>query len=73
MIQHPEILGKFEDDLLRDQGPMPYEQARRLFAGMWREGVLLGALPPADPLEGIDVDIRVAGILNACLTKPLPK
>jgi hypothetical protein len=73
MIHHPEILRKFEDDLHRDQGPMPYEQARRLFAGMWQEGVLLGALPPADPLEGIDVDIRVAGILNACLTKPLPK
>jgi hypothetical protein len=73
MIRHPEILRKFEDDLLHDQGPMPYDRARRLFAGMWREGVLLGALPPADPMEGIDVDIRVAGILNTCLTKPLPK
>jgi hypothetical protein len=50
---------------------MPYEQARRLFTGMWREGILLGGFPPAESLEGIDVDIRVAGILNACLTKPL--
>lgn len=73
MIRHPEILQKFEDNLLRDQAPMPYKQARRLFDGMWQEGVMLGVLPPADPLEGIDVDIRVAGILNACLTKPLPK
>jgi hypothetical protein len=71
MINHPEILRKFEDDFIRDQGPMPYEQARRLFTGMWREGILLGGFPPAESLEGIDVDIRVAGILNACLTKPL--
>jgi len=34
MINHPEILRKFEDDFIRDQGPMPYEQARRLFTGM---------------------------------------
>ncbi len=73
MIDHPEILGKFEDDFLRVQGRMPYEQSLRLFTGMWREAVLLGVFPAVDPLEGIDVDIRVAGILNACLTKPLPE
>ncbi len=35
---------------------------------MWELGMSLGVLPPNDPLEGIEVDIRVAEILN-CLKK----
>jgi len=35
---------------------------------MWELGMHLGVLPPEDPLEGIDVDIKVARILN-CLKK----
>jgi hypothetical protein len=31
---------------------------------MWQEGVLLGVLPLKDPLEDIEVDIRIARILN---------
>ena len=32
--------------------------------GMWREGMALGVLPLKDPLEGIEVDIRIARMLN---------
>jgi hypothetical protein len=70
MIKNPEILRKFESQLISDQGDIPYEQFRKLFAAMWKEGVTLGVLPPADPLAGIEVDIRMARILNSCLTKP---
>jgi hypothetical protein len=35
---------------------------------MWEMGMALGVLPPKDPWEGIEVDIRVARILN-CLKK----
>jgi hypothetical protein len=31
---------------------------------MWKEGVQLGVLPMKDPLDGIEVDIRIASILN---------
>jgi hypothetical protein len=31
---------------------------------MWEEGRKLGVLPLKDPLEGIEVDIRMARILN---------
>jgi hypothetical protein len=31
---------------------------------MWREGLTLGVLPLEDPLEGIEVDVRLARILN---------
>ena len=70
MIKNPEILENFERDFIRNHGRLSHEQSRKLFAAMWREGVALGVLPPADPLEGIEVDIRVARILNSCLTKP---
>ena len=31
---------------------------------LYREACLLGALPLKDPLEGIEVDIRVAKVIN---------
>lgn len=48
------------------------KQSLQLLTAMWQEGVTLGILPPSDPWEGIDVDIRIAGILNSCLTKSSP-
>ncbi|MGQ9843665.1 MAG: hypothetical protein ACUVRK_08875 [Spirochaetota bacterium] len=45
-----------------------YEESLALLGGMWEMGVTLGVLPPQDPWEGIDVDIKVARILN-CLKK----
>jgi len=72
MVKNIEMLEKFQRDFIGGRGRLSHEQPRKLFASMWREGVLLGVLPPADPLEGIEVDIRVARILNSCLTKPSP-
>ena len=41
----------------------------KLFSDMWNEGLRLGVLPPKDPMDGIDVDIRIAKALNSCLKK----
>jgi hypothetical protein len=41
-----------------------YLSALRIFEGMWKEAISLGALPSKEPLEGIEVDIRIAEILN---------
>ncbi|MDP2863514.1 MAG: hypothetical protein Q8N95_12040 [Desulfobacterales bacterium] len=62
---------KFEDDLIRSETMRSAEQSLQLLTAMWNEGIALGVLPPSDPREGIDVDVRIAGILNSCLTKPL--
>ena len=72
MIRDAATLKKFESDLIGSAGLIPYEQSLQLFTAMWKEGVMLGVLPPEDPLAGLDVDIRVARILNACLTKSSP-
>ncbi|MFZ3072791.1 MAG: hypothetical protein WA162_06085 [Thermodesulfobacteriota bacterium] len=45
---------------------MPYHKAMGIFEGLWNEAVALGVLPSKDPLEGIEVDIKVAKILNSC-------
>ena len=72
MIKDAEVLRKFERNFTSGQGRLPYAQSRKLFTAMWKEGVTLGVFPPVEPLAGVEVDIRMARILNTCLTKPLP-
>ncbi len=72
MIKNSEILASFEDDLMRSQERLSYEQVRKLFTAMWLESRTFGVFPAADPLAGIDVDIRLARILHSCSTKSLP-
>lgn len=67
MIKNPDLLRKFEDDYARQEGRLNYSQSLRIFTDMWKEGVRLGVLPPKEPLEGIEVDIRIAKVLNSCL------
>jgi hypothetical protein len=69
MIKNPEMLQQFEDQFISGQGRVSHAQARKLLAALWQEGVMLGVLPPADPMTGIEVDIRVARILNSCSIK----
>jgi len=40
---------------------------------MWNEGAKLGVLPTKEPLEGIEVDIKIAKALNSCLKKSSPQ
>ncbi len=63
------MFGKFEIHCAMT-GHLSYERSLKLFEGMWNEAVALGVLPLKDPLEGIEVDIGVAKILNSCSKKP---
>ena len=65
MIKNPNILEQFEKQRIKEE-KLSFEEALKIFEAMWEEGVNLGVLPPKDPLEGIEVDIRIARILN-CL------
>ena len=69
MITNPEIMQQFEDQFISGQGRLSHEKSRELFAALWKEGVMLGALPPTDPMTDIEVDIRMARILNSCSIK----
>lgn len=65
MIKNPDILEQFEKERIREE-KLSFMEASKIFGAMWKEGVDLGVLPPKDPLEGIEVDIRIARIIN-CL------
>jgi hypothetical protein len=72
MIKHPEMFKKFEDGFIRDEGKLSFASAIKLFTYMWNEALNLGVFPPEDPLEGIEVDIRIAKTLNSCLRQSFP-
>lgn len=65
MIRNYEQVRRLEDDFLAREN-LSHAAALRIYEAMWAEGVLLGVLPPADPREGLEVDLRVAQVLNSC-------
>lgn len=69
MIKNSHILKEFEDSLARKEGRIPSQKAFNIFSSMWKEAMYLGIIPFKDPLAGIEVDIKVARILNLCLKK----
>ena len=72
MIRDAHALKRFEDDIIK-KGPQPcFREAIQLFESMWKEGMTLGILPLSDPLDGIEVDIELARVLN-CLKNSSPE
>ncbi len=63
MIRDPEQFTKWETEWLRDH-PLDLDARFRLMEAMIEHARALGVFPPPDPLEGIDVDIRIARALN---------
>lgn len=63
MVKNSELLQALEDDLVRSQAP-DYFRNLRTFEALYHEAQLLGILPLRNPLDGIDVDIRLAAVLN---------
>ena len=67
MIKNPRILNNLERKVIKEE-KLSFSEALTIFEAMWKEGMTLGVIPPKDPLEGIETDIRIARILN-CLKK----
>lgn len=63
MLRNCKLWEDFNKKQLQEE-KTDYFQALRLFEEMWKQGVSLGVLPLQDPLEDIEVDIRIARILN---------
>lgn len=72
MIKYGKQLKKFETDFITGhigEGKLSRRAALKIFEAMWREAIALDALPSENPLEGIEVDIRIAKTLNLCSKK----
>jgi hypothetical protein len=60
--RHPSVAA-FEDEMTRSSPP-DVAANRRVFEAMYRYAVGLGVFPLRDPLEGIEVDVRLAKALH---------
>ena len=65
MIKDAEYLRHFEDNFISKQ-KLTYEEALRILESMWHEVRSVGVLTRKDPLEGIDVRLKIAKVLNSC-------
>ncbi|MBN2381683.1 hypothetical protein JXQ70_02250 [bacterium] len=66
MLRRTELFEQFELDYHRRQSDLTYAQALSIYEALWQHACALKAIPLADPLDGIDVDIRIARILHSC-------
>jgi hypothetical protein len=63
MIKERKLLLEFEREFIQTE-KTDYFKSLQMFEEMWNEGVFLKILPLKDPLEGIEVDLRIARIIN---------
>ena len=57
------MIREFEDEQV-GRNPADYHANLRIFEALWDHATQLGVLPPEDPLEGLEVDLRLAEALN---------
>lgn len=69
MVKDPEYLRQFEKKLQESQ-PADFKRNLQIQQWLYEEARSLGAFPPADPLDGIESHIRIAGILNGVRETP---
>jgi hypothetical protein len=62
-IKNAEVLQEFNDRLMA-QKPADYFTSLEIFEALWAHATQLGVLPPKDPLDGLEVDLRLAEALN---------
>lgn len=63
MSMNRRMVQEFEDDLLRSEPP-DYFRNLRIVEALLAEARALGVLPLRNPLDGIDVDVRVAEVMR---------
>lgn len=64
MIANPRELQKFEKELGR-KTKANIAQNFRIAEALFREAVALGVFPLKNPLEGLEIDIKIARVVNA--------
>ena len=64
MIKNRKTLLTFEDKLIRESKPDILKNFRIVNA-MYDEAVALGIFPLKDPLDGLEIDIKIAKVVNS--------
>ena len=63
MIRHDEFQ-QFEIEFLRN-GKLDLKNKFKILEALYKEAVAMGVFPLRDSLEGLDVDIRIAKVVNS--------
>ena len=63
MIKNRKTLLTFEDKLIRESKPDILKNFRIVDA-MYDEAVALGIIPMKDPLDGVEIDMKIAKVVN---------
>ena len=63
MVKNRKILEEFEREFIRKHAP-DYEENLRIFSMLLQFAKEMGKIPPEDPLEGIEKDIKLARAIN---------
>jgi hypothetical protein len=64
LFSNRDRLERFELDFLK-KDKIDHARNLAIMDAMWREAVALKVFPPVDPLEGIDVDMKIAKVVNS--------
>ncbi len=72
MIRNFSLIKELEKKTLANR-QLSFREALKIYESMHEEAVKLGALPLKDPMEGIEIDIKIATILNSCLKNSSPE
>ena len=64
MIKDKKYLQEFEKEIIRSK-KADISNNIRIVEALYKEAVSLGIFPLKDPLEGIEVDIKIAKVINS--------
>lgn len=63
MIRNKGKLNKFYQELIEKEN-IPYKRALSIYEALHKEAVSLGIINSKNILEGLEIDLKVAGIIN---------
>lgn len=69
MIKNRDELQKFENELARKEN-VDVLRNFRLIDAMYKEAVILNVFPMRDALSGIEIDIKIAKVINSVSKSP---
>jgi hypothetical protein len=69
MMKNAREFDRFERELSRLQKPDLMKNLE-IVEALYAEAVTLGAIPPVDPFQGIEIDIKIAKAVNSVSKAP---
>ena len=63
-ITNPKRLQEFEKELIK-KDKVDIKQNFKIIKALYGEAVALGVIPVKDPLDGLEIDIKIAKVVNS--------